>query len=537
MKRIQTSAFILPFLALTISALAACGDDAADAEPAVENDNSESEAELEEAQERLDAALAELDAANEKIAKLEESEEELLAAQDALEEAQAELEAAQQAVDDATSEEELEAAQADLEAAQAELTSANATLEDAESERDAAEQALVAAQTALDAAQAELEAAQQSVAQRWIVGGWISTVDEYNGYLTVVDDISSSGSIDLAEVVEFGGDMVYASPGGGVVFVGLESAPIIERWGVSDDDELEKQAEVSLANYGVTSTLGGGRNVMQFIDEDRAYYFDRENLQVVVFNPTDMVTVDSFSIAGLEEEGQELALNFIHRDGDRFIVTARYWDLQLGTTTSLVRAAIVDSADDTVQYTDDTRCGDIAFDVTDLDGNLYLGSHPGHAVYMAAGLDGDNPPPQCILRINRGESQFDPDYFVDLTELAGGVVGGLLHAGNGNAFVFRYAGEAITEENWQPSLRGDGWSLYKLKLGNEAATFAPVPGMDSFTAYGDSFTTEVDGKQVPFVVAVEADFSAGQYYDVSRPNQVVEALAFPGFPGPAIRID
>jgi hypothetical protein len=376
-----------------------------------------------------------------------------------------------------------------------------------------------------------------SAEELWIVGGWISTADEYTGYLTVVDDLSSDGTIDLSRTVEFGGDMVYASPGGRVVFVGREDAPVIERWGLDESNALEKQDQVSLANFGVTKTLGGGRNVIQFVNQDRAYYFDNENLQVVVFDPVSMTTQGAFNIEGLAAPGQEHAMNFIHRDADRFIVTARYWDLAEGTTTPLVRAAIVNSRDDSVEYIEDTRCGDIAFNVTDDAGNLYLGSHPGHAVYMAAGLDGDSPPPQCLLRIKRGESQFDPDYFVNLSELSGGVVGGLLQGTNDQAYVFQYAGEPITDGNWQASLRGDQWAIHGLELGNEADTYGPVAGLDSFTAYGDSFSTVVNGARKPFLIAVEADFSAGNYYDVSRRNNVREALSFPGFPGRAYRVD
>jgi hypothetical protein len=370
----------------------------------------------------------------------------------------------------------------------------------------------------------------------WVVGNWTTTVDEYTGYLSVVDDLSSAGSVRVSQAVELGGDMVYASPGGGVVFVGLESEPVIERWGLNAENALEKQDEVSLANFGVTSTLGGGRNVIQFVDDRRAYYFDNENLQVIRFDPVAMTTMGSFSLEGLEEEGQDIGLNFIHRDGDRFILTARYWDVVSGTTTPLVRAAIVDFSSESVQYIDDTRCGDIAFDATDAAGNLYLGSHPGHAVYMAAGLDGDAPPPQCLLRIRQGESRFDPDYFVDLTALSGGVVGGLLQGADNHAYVFQYLGEPINEENWQPSLRGDQWALHGLTLGDEANTYAPVPGLASVTAYGDAFTTVVNGELTPFVIAVEADFSSGRYYEASNPFDVVEALPFTGFPGPAIRL-
>jgi hypothetical protein len=156
---------------------------------------------------------------------------------------------------------------------------------------------------------------------------------------------------------------------------------------------------------------------------------------------------------------------------------------------------------------------------------------------MAAGMEGESPPPACILRIQRGESQFDPDYFVDLTELSGGVVGGLLQGSNDLGYVFQYVGEPITQENWQATLRGDQWALYSLELGDEANTYGPVAGLGSGTAYGDSFTTVVNGEVTPFVITVEADFSAGRYYDATNPTSVVGALAFTGFPGPAIAVD
>lgn len=373
--------------------------------------------------------------------------------------------------------------------------------------------------------------------ERWIVGGWISTDDDYTGYLTVVDDLSSHGSIDLSRVVEFGGDMIYASPGGGVVYVGFEQRSTIQRWEADESNGLTMTGEVSLANVGVTSTLGRGRNVIQFVNEQRAYYFDAENLQVVVFNPASMATEGSFSIEGLHEDGQDVGLNFIHRDGDRFIMTARYWSLVDETATSLTRAVIVNSGDDSVAYIDDTRCGNVAFNVTDTLGNVYLGSHPAQAASIAAGIAGTDPSPSCILRINTGENQFDPNYFVDLGQLSGGVAGGLLQGIDDHAYLFHYSGGPITSDGLTPTLRGDDWSLYSLKLGDEANTYARVQGLgDSFTAYGTSFTTVVNGIRTPYVVAVEADFSGGQYYDVSSPLSAVQGLSFPGFPGEAIAI-
>jgi hypothetical protein len=373
-----------------------------------------------------------------------------------------------------------------------------------------------------------------TVPERWIVGGWISTTDNYTGYLTVVNDLSASGRVDLSQVVEFAGDIVYASPGGGVVYVGLADKPVIERWTVTAENKLKKDGDISFAKYGVTKTLGGGRNVIQFIGAERAYYFDNENLQVIVFNPARMETVEAFSIKGMDQAGQEMALNFIHKDGNRFIITARYWSLADETTTPLVRAAIIDSTNNAVTYTDDTRCGNIAFQVTDSAGNLYFGSHPGLAVSIAAGTAGGNPPKPCLLRINKGQSVFDQSYFVDLTQVAsGGVVGGLLQGSENTAYVFQYTGPGITKENERPTLRGEAWALFSLKLGDERNSYAKVEATGAVTPYGSSFSTIVNGRVTPYVVGVKADFSAGRYFDVSDPRNVKQALMFPSYPGHA----
>ncbi|MEM7160219.1 MAG: hypothetical protein AAF799_45695 [Myxococcota bacterium] len=371
--------------------------------------------------------------------------------------------------------------------------------------------------------------------QSWIVGTWISTDEEYLGYLSVVDDISAGGSIDLGRAVEFAGDMVYASPGGGVVYVGLGDQPTIQRW-TANGDELVMDGEVSLANFGVTNTLGGGRNVIQFVDDELAYYFDEENWQVVKFNPAEMTTIGSFPIDGLYDDNEWVSLNFIHKDGTRFISTAAYWSLADDTGTPLVRAVIVDSADESVTYADDTRCGVIGFDAADAEGNLYFATHPGQSVSLVSGSAGDSPAASCMLRINSGEDQFDPEYFVDLSTLSGTVAGGL-HPGVGNqAYIMHYTGDVagITLDNERDTLRSAEWALYSVELGNEAATYAPVQVDSLFTAYADSFKTVVDGRETSYLVGVSADFGSGQYFDISDSNAVTEALTFPGFPGHAV---
>src|SRR5690606_26853429 len=188
----------------------------------------------------------------------------------------------------------------------------------------------------------------------------------------------------------------YSSPGGGVRFVGRDDKPFIERWKVDGNGKLNKEAELGLDAYGVTSTYGRSLQVIQFIDDERAYYVDIENFQVIVFNPQTMKISDDFTIDGLDAPGEWDQVAAVRRDGDRLLVAARYYDEVDDTTSHLSRVAIIDVTSDAVQYAEDTRCGNLAFDVIDDDGNIYFGSHAGLAVSAAAGIDGDSPPPACI---------------------------------------------------------------------------------------------------------------------------------------------
>lgn len=369
----------------------------------------------------------------------------------------------------------------------------------------------------------------------WVVGGWLSTPDSWTGYLTVVDDLSADGSVDPSKAVEFAGDMNYTSPGNGQVYVGLGEQPVIQRWVLDDNDGLELDEQLSLANYGLIDALGGGRNVMQFLSEDRAYFIDGQNLQVVVWDPNAMEPIDLFSIDGLDEPGHTMATNYVHRDGDRLVMTARYWRPD-DTAAELVKAVIIDTDDDSVSYIEDHRCGSIAFQATDSNGHLYLASHPAHVTALAAGVAGDPPAESCLLRIQAGADEFDADYYVDLNELSDGYTGGIMQGSGDNAYVLTYAGETPTLDNYVRLARGGNWEIHSIVLGNEQATYERVPELELFSGYGLAFRTRVDGEDVPFIIAVEGDLSAGAYYDVSDPTDFKAALKFQGFPGHAVRV-
>ena len=366
----------------------------------------------------------------------------------------------------------------------------------------------------------------------YVVGGYQTTTDAWIGYLSVVKDITS-GTLELTDAIEFPSDMSYASPGNGVVYVGNGGEPVIERWKLDEDDRLVRDGEMGLAQYGIATGLGI-KDPFQFLAEDRAYFIDGKSLQVVIWNPQSMETECTFSLEGFAEGDFFVGLNFVHRDGDRLLLSARYWRPD-DTAALLTRVAIIDTTTDQVSYVDDTRCGNIAFHAHDSQNNLYLASHPAQTGYVAAGLGGTPAAESCIIRFKAGADAFDQDYYVNLDTLVGGNGGGIMQGAGDEAFVMKYAGPAYTIDNVAKAHTSSSWELHRLTLGDEEATLAKVPDLALQSGYGHAFTTTVGNVETPFVITVEGDFSSGAYHDVSQ-GGFEQGLTIPGFPSDAILI-
>ena len=368
----------------------------------------------------------------------------------------------------------------------------------------------------------------------YVVGGYLTTVEDWIGYLAVVHDLSAAGAIDLNDVVEFPDDMSFASSGNGTIYVGNGGEPVIERWILNENDELVRDQSMGLSQYGIASGLGM-KDPFHFLAPDRAYFIDGESLQVVIWNPETMETLDTFSIEGFLEPDMFLGLNYVHKDGDRLLLSARYWRPD-DSAALLTRVGIIDTTTDTITYADDTRCGNVAFHAHDSDNNLYLATHTAQTGTIAVGAAGNPVAESCIIRFNAGANDFDPDYYVGLDALANGHAGGIMQGAGDEAFVLKYAGPEYTLDNYARAHTKGQWEIHRVTLGNEAETFTKVENVELQSGYGLAFSTVVAGKTVPYVIAVEGDFSEGAYYDVSEPGKFERALTVPGFPGKAILV-
>lgn len=157
--------------------------------------------------------------------------------------------------------------------------------------------------------------------------------------------------------------------------------------------------------------------------------------------------------------------------------------------------AVVDLNSDTLQkvITDDrtsTLFGTLTSSILtqDAEGNVYV---------QGSGLFSDKP--SGILRIKAGETEFDSEYFFDLTAATGGTCFGLYHFGDGHTFTT----VSQNDNNWF-GLDGDNPAFRYRKINLSAATdggdlLASLP--NTFAASRTMFFQKVGDDEILFPIA------------------------------------
>jgi hypothetical protein len=282
----------------------------------------------------------------------------------------------------------------------------------------------------------------------------------------------------------------WASPSSydGSVFVPHGAEPSITKFTVAADGTLEEGDTVSFAGEGVTYVETGPLVGETLVRRDKAYLFD-STLRAIVWNPERM-----------ELSGQELdfsaslkavvadapgyspqifvAPGFVKQVGKLMFVPVRWQNWSAETPDKIIYPLggllILDTErDEVVRLLTDPRIIDTIYTVVSDAGDLYLFTGAFGASFNAAfGLE----TPAGVLKIRNGESEFDPDYYLNLEERLGGRPGTTPSAGRGTEVYLKafYEEEAdmydaegnvkaeIVAEPW--SLLSSGWRYWRIDL-------------------------------------------------------------------------
>ncbi|MEM9730464.1 MAG: hypothetical protein AAF997_17925 [Myxococcota bacterium] len=376
-----------------------------------------------------------------------------------------------------------------------------------------------------------------SGAPLYAICGLTLTPDGRSGYLALVSDLEAGTTFDLADTLEFPGGSLCAAPGNSNrLYVGIAERAVIQRYSVGEGDTFRLDEELGLSGLGITAPIG--RNPLQFLSDTRAYFIDGSTLQVVVWNPDSMVIDSAFDIGGLRAGDLQIDVNEVVRDGDRFIMSVRYFRAD-DSAELLVRAVFIDSTDDSVTYAEDTRCGNIAWTAVAENGDIYFASHPAQATRARTGLAGNPASTPCLLRILAGTSEFDPSFFVELNDLTGGQPTGSILAGRGStAYVMAYDEEQvpISDDNAGVLTIIPAWRYWALDLEGDFTSASVVTAVPAGPVFAAGFTVDRPSGPTPYIVGVRNDLSSGTLFDISDAGGFVEAITVPGFPVLALRI-
>jgi hypothetical protein len=245
----------------------------------------------------------------------------------------------------------------------------------------------------------------------------------------VLTDSMASGDLSPEGGIEIAGRALGVGPNeGGALFVA--SGPEITRYDLQDNGQLKKGATVSFIPAGLTN-IGEYQGQFQFVSEEKAYFFDGSTGKIVVWNPQEMTYSESISLSELVHADETLTFGGVPIVMGDKIVAFPGWRSS-DNTKIISRAAVVtlDTKTDTVEIVTDDTCGYARDGVLTDDGVIYMATEAyGAAVYE---LNPSNAPAPCLLRFDTKADEFDDSFYVDITTLFDGEVGGTLLTGPDN---------------------------------------------------------------------------------------------------------
>jgi hypothetical protein len=300
-----------------------------------------------------------------------------------------------------------------------------------------------------------------------------------------------------------GGGVLYASPGIGAFLIGSGEEPTIRRYEVDAEGQLLPGATLSFANEGVIYLYAGS---VLFVNERKAYYLDLDQLQVIAFDPAEMVITNTVSLAGAAREGffTSFSTAVVRPDGIYFTgqwYTDPDWD-RVPSGSMLVR---LDTTTDEVTMTSDERCTSMLASLTSDSGDVYWFSDMFNA-FARHTRGAGNGFPDCALRLRAGETTFDPDWQLDVGARVGGAPAVATLQGNDTRMWMRVLDTSIAALT-PTSEYGDfdtaqAWQWYLLDVASDApAVRNDQRPLSSLGALG----TNVDGRS--FTTIENADYS------------------------------
>lgn len=243
--------------------------------------------------------------------------------------------------------------------------------------------------------------------------------DEALQYLHVLPDFPADRKLDLRSAVELGAS-VSTHAGDGAIWVYQPEGATVQKYLVDAQLTVRADVKISFAAYGVS----GYDPDTVWVSPERAFLVDEASGQIILWNPRAMTIVRSTPMdpSVLTKSGLKLQLQ---QDavvaGGRAWMSANWRDWDTYDHVPGAALAWFDTALDapTLQFIHEDRCAaSVDAPFVDEAGNVYVVGD-GALGFDVLASPKKSARPQCVRRVLAGQTQFDPDFFVDVQAATG----------------------------------------------------------------------------------------------------------------------
>lgn len=361
--------------------------------------------------------------------------------------------------------------------------------------------------------------------------------DEGRGtsYVALLPSLGSDVEIDYSRVLEVGSASSIFGPEKESFFaVGLDETPTVTKYDIVDGERFVERETIDFSSYGLTY-MWRDPGLVPFLSAGKAYVIDNRELQVVVWNPAAMEIDGSFSLADVADPDYPLTrfeADPTFRGDDLLVLVTHSTEDDVGAPyTSLLT---IDTVNDRVKrVVREDRCGGLWESVKDSKGDIYFSSGTWDATENRVFGEAVETAP-CIVRVKAGESEFDPDYFVDSASIGGYAAGGMVTGGGDIAYIKvldETALPPIDEEDFDAVWGGENWQWFRFELGSDAAA-TPVTNLPLSNGGGGELI--VEGRS--YVRNATADFARTTLLDMGAEGEPVEGVTVRGYPYGIVRV-
>lgn len=319
-----------------------------------------------------------------------------------------------------------------------------------------------------------------------VSGAWPNTTTYLQGlenldFTTVGNDNATELTGSSSVVVE--GQFMYAKPFG---------APAnLVKYTFDENGLAQEDNKIVVPGANTFSTI-------YFKDETTAYATVAGGIsKLIVFNPTTMRVEDEISLKDVTDKfpdaNRTYYLDMIERDNKLFMTV--HYENNFAPINDYAYVAIINLETNTVEKViEDQRTG-MLFGGSSSNAGMVKMANGDIYIQGKGTTDGGGNAPSGIVRIKNGASEFDADYFFNLSEATGNICYGIFHV-NGKSYTAKIEDETdFWEFTGNPQFK-----YFEIDLENKTSLGA-VAGLPTTYASRGMAVTSFNNSEIVFTIA------------------------------------